>query len=447
MNKPTVTIIGYGRFGKTLNALLRDDFAVTIFQRKQKRGITTTQTKEKNLTITNDLQKAYQSTIIFYAVPIASFETVIKTHKKYFRDDHVLIDVLSVKLHAAKVLKKYLAHTKTQAILTHPMFGPDSSQKGFASLPIVINQFLATNEIYAFWKKYFLSKNLTVLELSPNEHDRLAANSHGMTHFIGRLLQDFGMKKTQIDTVGASKLLEVKEQTCNDTWELFTNLQHYNPYTKSMRLRLGESYDKLYNKLLPKRIQKGYLTIGIQGGKGSFNEEAILHYLKKNKITKYKIRYLYTSSNVIKHLHEGTIDQGLMATHNSIGGIVMETIEALAKQKCKIREEFSIKISHAMMIHPDAQFETITQVMAHPQGFAQCKHTLTTHYQHLKKTVGKGKLVDHAYVAQQLSKGKLPITTAVMGSKILADIYNLKIIAEDLQDAKQNDTSFLLIER
>src|SRR5207247_568229 len=119
------------------------------------------------------------------------------------------------------------------------------------------------------------------------------------------LLDEFGLKQTPIDTVGATKLLEVKEQTCNDTWELFTNLQHFNPYTKDMRIKLGESYDKLYDKLIPKQKTEEYLTIGIQGGKGSFNEEAITYYVKRNGIDKYKIEYLHTSKNVLRALHEG----------------------------------------------------------------------------------------------------------------------------------------------
>ncbi len=34
-----------------------------------------------------------------------------------------------------------------------------------------------------------------------------------------------------------------------------------------------------------------------------------------------------------------------------------------------------------------------------------------------------------------------------MGSKILADIYGLKIIEDNLQDAKENYTSFLMVKR
>lgn len=426
-----ISIVGFGRFGKTLHRLLKDDFNILTFTRKGGVG----------------LEKIYESDVVFYAVPIAAFEEVIKSHKKYFKPDHLLVDVLSVKTHPKNIFEKYLKNSKTQAMLTHPMFGPDSSKNGFEGLPIILDKFKTNDENYNFWKKYFEGKKLHVIEMSADEHDKLAANSQGLTHFVGRLLEEFGMEKTAIDTLGAKKLLEVKEQTCNDTWELFTNLQHFNPYTKQMRLRLGDAYDKLYNKLLPKQINPDYITIGIQGGKGSFNEEAIQYFLKRNNITKYKIEYLHTSENVLRELYQGTIDQGQFATHNSVGGIVNESIEAMAKYKFNIVEQYAIKIAHALMIRKDASLKDITTIMTHPQSLAQCKQTLSQKYPNLKQTSGEGELVDHALVAKHLSEKKLPKNIATIGSKVLAKIYDLQIVEDNLQDLKENYTSFLLVER
>ncbi|HWY80042.1 MAG TPA: prephenate dehydrogenase/arogenate dehydrogenase family protein [Candidatus Sulfotelmatobacter sp.] len=439
MRKKTVTIIGFGRFGKTLYELLKNDFDITIYQRHSK--------NQTNKNVTNDLKKAYKSEVIFYAVPIQTFSSVITEHKQFFRSDHLLIDVLSVKLHPKKILREHLKGTKTQALLTHPLFGPDSSKNGFTGLPIVMDKFLTTNETYLFWKNYFNEKNLRIIELTADKHDKLAANSQGLTHFIGRLLQEFAIEKTTIDTIGTTKLLEVKEQTCNDTWELFINLQQYNPYTKEMRITLGDAYNKLYNKLIPKQINKKYVIIGIQGGIGSFNEEAVQHYLQRNAISHYKIAYLHTSKNVLLALHEGTIDQGIFAIHNSAGGIVMESVEAMAQYKFSIIEEFAIKISHALLIKKDTKLSNITTIMTHPQVLSQCKNTLENKYQNLKQISGEGEMIDHALVAKQLSKGKLPNNIATMGSKILAELYDLTIVEDNLQDLKENYTSFLLVGR
>ena len=445
MNTPTkqISIIGFGRFGKTLFRLLKDDFDITLYNRSPiKPGDIPGKAK-----IAISLPEVYKNDVIFYAVPISQFETVIKEHKKYFEPRHLLIDVLSVKLHPAAVFKKYMAGTVSQALLTHPMFGPDSSRPGFEGLPMIMDQFKTDDKNYAVWKDYFKSKKLRIVEMTADEHDRMAANSQGVTHFLGRLLDEYHFDETPIDTVGAQKLLEIKRQTVNDTWQLFNDLQHYNPHTKKMRLKIGEAYDKVYNKLLPPQVNSSYLAIGIQGGKGSFNEEAVTYWLQRSGIKNYKIKYLYTSKNVLSALHAGDIDRGQFAIHNSVGGIVGESVEAMATYKFKIIEEFAIKIAHALMIRPDADYSEVTTVMAHPQVFAQCKETLPQKYPHLRLTSGKGELIDHANVAKLLGAKKLPKNTATMGSKVLADLYGLKIIEDNLQDAKENYTSFLLVSR
>ncbi len=438
-----VSIVGFGRFGQTLYRLIKDDFIITLYDKKPISIAKLT----SNTTITKKPTDIYHSEIIFYAVPISTFEKVIKLHQKYFQNYHILIDVLSVKMHPAKVFKKYLKNLKTQAILTHPMFGPDSSQNGFDNLPLIIDKFLSSDKTYQFWKEYFESKKLQIIEMSAKDHDKIAASSQGLTHFVGRLLDAYGLKPTSIDSLGIKKLLEVKEQTCNDTWQLFTDLQHFNPYTKQMRIKLGVIYDRIYNKLLPKQKSPKFVTFGIQGGVGSFNEEAIQYYLKKENIRNFKIKYLFTSENVLTALHAGDIDYGQFAIHNSVGGIVEESIQAMANYKFKIVEEFAIKISHALMIRKDAKFSDITTIMTHPQVLAQCKSTLAKKYPKLIQTSGTKELIDHAVVAKHLSENKLGKNIAVMGSKVLAEIYNLQITQDNLQDAKENYTSFLMITR
>lgn len=439
-----VSIVGYGRFGKVLHRLLKDDFAVVVYTRSE---IKDRLQFNKKTTVAASVKDIYKSDVVFYAVPIESFEKVIREHRRYFYNHHLLIDVLSVKLHAAKVFGKYLRGTKIQAMLTHPMFGPDSSQRGFAGLPIILDKFRTNNENYNFWKNYFISKKLRVIEMTAKQHDKLAANSQGLTHFLGRLLEAFGLEPSPIDSIGTKKLLEVKNQTTNDTWQLFMNLQHYNPYTAQMRVRLGQKFDQLYNKLLPEQVKPGLLTFGIQGGRGSFNEEAVLDYIRRAKIKNYKIKYLYTAANVLKALYQGKIDRGQMAIYNSAGGIVNESIQAMANYKFRIVDKFSIKITHALMIRKDANLSDVTTIMTHPQVLAQCKKNLKQKYPRLKCISGKGKYIDHAFVAKNLGNKKLPKYIATIGSRILADLYDLKIVEENLQDLKENQTTFLQISR
>jgi prephenate dehydrogenase len=439
-----IAIIGYGRFGRLLADILKDDFEVCVHGRRDIGREVADNVRAVSL------DEALSCETIFYAVPISRFEEVLRSHLPFLRDSSkpkVLIDVLSVKLYPKKVFEELLpAHI--HAMLTHPMFGPDSVRAmGLAGLPMVLDRFTLPVETYDFWKNYFSAKKLRIIEMPADQHDRLAAYSQGVAHFIGRILEEMKMTETSIDTLGAKKLLEIKEQTCHDSWELFTDLQVKNPYTVEMRVQLGDALDNVYSKLLPNRLDKDTLVVGVQGGRGSFNEAAALYYLKRNDIKQYRVVYLYTTLNVLAALHSGNIDRGQFAIHNSIGGIVDESIEAMAQYKFRIAEQFSIKIRHALMIRADAALEEIDTVMTHPQVVRQCKTNLAEKYGRLKLVSGEGDLIDPAKVAEQLGERKLPKTIATMGGALLAEIYGLKVVEDDLQDLRENYTSFLWVER
>ncbi len=242
-----VSIIGFGRFGRTLYRLLKDDFSIILYDKKiiniPKSDINT------NTIVTKNLNEVYESDVIFFAVPISIFENVIKTHRKYFKSTHLLIDVLSVKIHPKKVLINYLKGLRTEALLTHPMFGPDSSKNGFEDLPIVIDKFKASKSNYNYWKNIFIKKKLKAVELSAEEHDRLSAKSQALSHFLGRGLKDIRHQRTSIDTKGASLLSDLIDLTTNDSIQLFKDLQKFNPYTKKVRSKLIKSLTKINNEL------------------------------------------------------------------------------------------------------------------------------------------------------------------------------------------------------
>ena len=441
----TVSIVGFGRFGKLLAETLKPDFDVSICDPNVAKDEIA-----KGGFRAVDLDEAMGSDVVFFAPPISKFEEVIRDAQDAIRrrKPKLLIDVLSVKTYPREIFKKYIG-PDCEALLVHPMFGPDSvtSNGGLAGLPIMMDQFTASPDAYSFWKEYFSSKGLRVVLMDAEEHDRLAANSQGIAHFIGRVLEDFGFTTTEIDTLGAKKLHEVKALAANDTIELFQDLQTKNPHTREMRIKLGESVERVYNKLIPNRVDKEKLVVGIQGGKGSFNEQAALYYLDRNGITDFEIKYLYTTENVLKQLHEGDIDRGQFAIHNSLGGIVTESIEAISGRKFHIVEEFAIRISHALMMCSDADPRKIDTIMTHPQVLAQCKITLAEKYPRYRLTSGEGELIDSALVAKHLSEGKILSTTAVMGSSILAQIYGLRVIEDHLEDQEKNYTSFLWVER
>ena len=228
-----VSIIGFGRFGAMLHSLLSKGFEVDVFD---KNSIDNSDVNEVSL------EDALRNETIFIAVPIRDFENLVKDISKKISSGKTVIDVCSVKVFPKKVMLDNLSN-ETDIIATHPLFGPDSLKDSGSVMTMesVRNNF----ERYDFWKNYFESQNITIEEISAEEHDMMAARSQGLTHFVGRVIDDFGTNQTRIDTEGYKALHKLVNQTCNDTWELFEDIQNFNPYTEKMISELNGSFKKI----------------------------------------------------------------------------------------------------------------------------------------------------------------------------------------------------------
>ena len=228
-----VSIIGFGRFGAMLHSLLSKGFEVDVFD---KNSIDNSDVNEVSL------EDALRNETIFIAVPIRDFENLVKDISKKISSGKTVIDVCSVKVFPKKVMLNNLSN-ETDIIATHPLFGPDSLKDSGSVM--TMESVRNTFGRYDFWKNYFESQNIIIEEISAEEHDMMAARSQGLTHFVGRVIDDFGTNQTRIDTEGYKALHKLVNQTCNDTWELFEDIQNFNPFTEKMISELNESFEKI----------------------------------------------------------------------------------------------------------------------------------------------------------------------------------------------------------
>ena len=187
--------------------------------------------------------------------------------------------------------------------------------------------------------------------------------------------------------------------------------------------------------------------VGIQGGAGSFNEQAALVHLKGVGVADFELCYLHTTEKVIQRLEQGKINYGQFAIHNTLGGDVEESKRAIDGYKLDIVARYQFKIGHVLMIASDAQLADIDTIMTHPQVIIQCQRNLQKKFPHLKLISGEGELIDPAMVAEFLAAGKLSKNIGVASSAAIAKINGLKIVAENLQDADDNYTTFLLVKQ
>ncbi len=235
----SVGIIGFGRFGKVLANILQKGFSIKAYDLNPIGAF-------PGVEFTN-LASILKEKVIFIAVPIRHFELVVKEISPLLPAGTTIIDVCSVKKHPAEIMDKNLPEN-VGIIATHPMFGPDS----FISnnrLKMMMNNTRDTHDQFNFWRQFFTDQGIQVMEMSPDQHDRMAAQTQGVTHFLGRMLKEYGIRKTTIDTQGFRDLLDLVDQTCNDTWELYSDLQLYNPYTDDMIDKLKLATESLDNRL------------------------------------------------------------------------------------------------------------------------------------------------------------------------------------------------------
>ena len=235
----SIGIIGFGRFGKILANILQKGFAIKAYDPKI--------IGEFSRVEFTDLESILKEKVIFISVPIREFESVITEISPNLSEGTTIIDVCSVKKHPTKIMENNLAEN-IGIIATHPMFGPDS----FISnnrLKMMMSNTRNVYDQFKFWRQFFTDQGIQVIEMSPDQHDHMAAQTQGVTHFLGRMLKEYGIRKTTIDTQGFRDLLDLVDQTCNDTWELYTDLQLYNPYTNDMIDKLKLATVSLDNRL------------------------------------------------------------------------------------------------------------------------------------------------------------------------------------------------------
>jgi len=233
-----VGIIGYGRFGRLLKTLLSKKYEVIV---------TDNMLNNDEETKFSSLEEILECFLVFIAVPIHSFEHVIKEITKYKLYNTTIVDVCSVKVYPVEIMEKYLPK-HVGIIATHPHFGPDSYTP-FRELKATLCKVRDTYKRFSELTEFFESQSIRIIKMTPDEHDKMAASSQGITHFIGRVLNEAGVRSTDINTLGFNGLLGVIEQTCNDSWDLFKDLQKFNPYTNDMIDNLVETIDNLHKQI------------------------------------------------------------------------------------------------------------------------------------------------------------------------------------------------------
>lgn len=145
-----------------------------------------------------------------------------------------------------------------------------------------------------------------------------------------------------------------------------------------------------------------------------------------------------TFREVIVAVEHGDAQYGVLPIENSSTGIITDVYDLIAESDNCIVGEQDIKIEHALLGVKGSQLGDIQTVYSHPQGLLQCRNFLKD--MHWKEMTMENTAIAARKVANDQDK-----TQAAIASKLAAEIYDLDVLAEKINDIHNNTTRFIII--
>lgn len=177
--------------------------------------------------------------------------------------------------------------------------------------------------------------------------------------------------------------------------------------------------------------------IAIQGIKGSFHHQVVKEYFSEN----VDIDECLSFEELVDSLLAGKSDQAVMAIENSIAGPIIPNYALIDKNNLHIIGEHYLSIHQNLMTLKGQKIEDIKEVHSHPMALLQCMDFLKQ-YPNIKLVEDK----DTAETARRIQEKQL-IGIAAIGSKVASEMYDLEIIAPEIQTIKNNMTRFVIIKK
>lgn len=176
--------------------------------------------------------------------------------------------------------------------------------------------------------------------------------------------------------------------------------------------------------------------VAIQGQEGSFH-----HAVTQRWFDDYELVCCDTFHDVFESVHSGRADVAIVAIENSLYGSIADVYDLLLQYKFPIVGELVEHIHLQLMAKEGVTLSDISEVYSHPVALNQCREWLEKH-------LPDAEIIEHhdtagavAYVRELSS----PFTAAIAGSQA-SKLYDLPILASDIEDEKTNLTRFVVLD-
>lgn len=235
MSDKTLGIIGFGAFGEFLYPHISPYFPeIKIYD------------PESNDFEGHTLENVCGQDIILYAAPVQALEETLKTVSPLLQAGQLFIDVCSVKVKPAQLMKKYLKYD-VDIISLHPLFGPQSGKNGIEGLNIALCNI--HSDRVASVKEFLEQLGLNVIETTPEKHDQDMAYVMGVSHMVAKVFAMMDIPETQQTTKTYELLCSMVDMVKDDSDELFRAIQEENPYVLPTKEKFFSAVKDLEKRL------------------------------------------------------------------------------------------------------------------------------------------------------------------------------------------------------
>ena len=175
--------------------------------------------------------------------------------------------------------------------------------------------------------------------------------------------------------------------------------------------------------------------IAIQGIKGSFHHQVVLEYFYGEN----DVAECLSFEEVVDSILSEQSSLAVMALENSIAGSIIPNYALLDKNNLHIVGEHYLDIHQNLMALEGQNIEDIQEIHSHPMALLQCMDFLKKH-PHIKLVEDK----DTAETARRIHEQQLKGIAAI-ASKAASKMYDLNIIAPEIQTINNNMTRFVIV--
>lgn len=225
--KPSLGLFGFGAFGQLAAAMLRDFFSIAIHDPS---GAAQDLASVQGLTVV-DLASAASCEVVVMAVPVSALKWTLRSVVPHLRPGALVVDVASIKEEPARLMDELLPH-HVRTVATHPMFGPKSAADPTGKLTVVVCPVRdgSWRRVAAFLRKH----GLRVIATTPEEHDRQAAMTQGLTHLLANALSAFD-HSVPIRTQSFDLLMCALAMVRDDSPEIYEAVTRRNRHVAGVR--------------------------------------------------------------------------------------------------------------------------------------------------------------------------------------------------------------------